>query len=114
MRWMRLRKKSCYARLFDLLRNSPLSSIHIHFGGELLVLPALVTSASLPKNEFFDRLRRRVTGACNKEEENERVYYSASRNSTGSTYAPLQLTLKCTWSPMAVSSKAVQPTVPMA
>ena len=48
-----VKKKSCYARLFDLLRNSPLSSIHIHFGVELLVLPALVTSASLPKNEFF-------------------------------------------------------------
>ena len=42
---------------FDLLRNSPLSSIHIHFGGELLVLAAPLTSGSLSKNTFFDRLR---------------------------------------------------------
>ena len=50
-------KKACYARLFDLLRNSPRSSIHIHFGGELLVLAALLTSGSLSKNKFFNRLK---------------------------------------------------------
>ena len=48
--------KACFARCFDLLCNSILSSIYIHFGVELLVLTALVTSGSLPKNEFFDRL----------------------------------------------------------
>ena len=46
-------KSACYARHFDLLRNSPLSSIHIHFGVELLVLAALVTSASLSKISFL-------------------------------------------------------------
>ena len=34
---------SCIEKCFDLLRNSPLSSIHIHFGDELLVLAALLT-----------------------------------------------------------------------
>ena len=52
---MRFCKKSCYARLFDLLRNSPLSSIHIHFGVELLVLAALLTSVSLSITEFFEK-----------------------------------------------------------
>ena len=52
-------KKFCYARCFDLLRNSPLSSIHIHFGVELLALAALLTSVSLSKTEFFDKLRLR-------------------------------------------------------
>ena len=47
----------CYARHFDLLRNSPLSSIRIHFGVELLVFGASLTSASLSKNDFFDRLK---------------------------------------------------------
>ena len=31
-------------------------SIHIHFGGVLLVLAAPLTSVSLSKNKFFDRL----------------------------------------------------------
>ena len=43
---------------FDLLRNSPLSSIHIHFGVELLVFGPFVTSGSLSKNKFFDRLHK--------------------------------------------------------
>ena len=50
-------KTACYARHLDLLRNSPLSSIHIHFGGELLVFGASLTSASLSKNYVFDRLK---------------------------------------------------------
>ena len=45
-------KSACYARHFDLLRNSPLSSIHIRFGGELLVFGASLTSASLQKQVF--------------------------------------------------------------
>ena len=45
-------KSACYARHFDLLRNSPLSSIHIHFGVELLVFGASLTSASLSKTSF--------------------------------------------------------------
>ena len=45
-------KSACYARHFDLLRNSPLSSIHIHFGVELLVFGAPLTSASLSKTSF--------------------------------------------------------------
>ena len=45
-------KKACFARHFDLLRNSPLSSIYIHFGVELLVLPAFVTSADLSETSF--------------------------------------------------------------
>ncbi len=49
-------QNACGARCFDLLRNSTLSSIHIHFGIELLVLTALVTSVSLSKKGFFDRL----------------------------------------------------------
>ena len=35
---------------FDFLRNSPHSSIYIHFGVELLVFGASLTSASLSKN----------------------------------------------------------------
>ena len=49
-------QKTCFARHFALLRNTPLSSIHIHFGVVLLVLVAPLTSASLSKNKFFDRL----------------------------------------------------------
>ena len=52
------KQNACCARHFDLLGNSPLSSIHIRFGVELLVLPALLTSASLSKNKFFDRLKK--------------------------------------------------------
>ena len=47
----------CYARHFNLLRNAPLSSIYIHFGVALLVLTPLLTSVSLSKNKFFDRLK---------------------------------------------------------
>ena len=42
--------------VLTLLRNSPLSSIHIHFGVELLVFAASLTSVSLSKNLFLDRL----------------------------------------------------------
>ena len=49
-------KKPCCARHFDLLRNAPLLSIYIHFGVALLVLTPLLTSVSLSKNKFFDRL----------------------------------------------------------
>ena len=45
----------CKARRFALLRNSLLSSIHIHFGVELLVLTALVTSDSLSKRTLSER-----------------------------------------------------------
>ena len=45
-------KTPCVARHFGLLRNSPLSSIHIHFGDELLVFGASLTSASLSKKSF--------------------------------------------------------------
>jgi len=48
---------ACSARRFDLLRNAPRSSIHIHFGVALLVLTASLTSVSLSKNKFFDRLK---------------------------------------------------------
>ena len=34
------------------------------------------------------------------------------KNSAGSTTVPLQLTEKCRWSPMALSKRAVAPTVP--
>ena len=50
---IRFLKKACFARCFDLLRNSTLSSIHIHFGVELLVLTALLTPVSLSKKYFF-------------------------------------------------------------
>ena len=49
-------EKPCCARCFDLLLGSPLSSIYIHFGVELLVFGVSLTSASLSKNKFFDRL----------------------------------------------------------
>ena len=49
-------KKACYARCFDLLHNSTLSSIHIHFGVELLVFATPLTSAFCQKMKFFDRL----------------------------------------------------------
>jgi len=44
---------ACSARRFDLLRNAPRSSIHIHFGVALLVLTASLTSASLSKISFL-------------------------------------------------------------
>ena len=50
---IRCPQKACFARYFDLLRNSPHSSILIHFGVELLVLTALLTSASLSKKSFL-------------------------------------------------------------
>ena len=46
-------KTACYARCFDLLRNSNHLSIHIHGVFELLVSAALVTSGSLSKNYFL-------------------------------------------------------------
>ena len=49
---------ACCARGFGLLRNSSLSSIHIHFGVVLLVLTALVTSVSLSKNSFLTDCQR--------------------------------------------------------
>ena len=49
-------QKACYARCFDLLHNSTLSSICIHFGVELLVFAAPLTSAVCQKTSFFDRL----------------------------------------------------------
>ncbi len=49
-------KKACCARLFDLLCNSPSTVSTYADECELLVLTALVTSVSLPKNLFFDRL----------------------------------------------------------
>ena len=48
---------ACYARCFALRHNSTLSSIHIHFGVELLVFAAPLTSAVCQKMKFFDRLR---------------------------------------------------------
>ena len=54
-------KKLAVARCFDFLRNSPHSSIHIHFGVELLVFGAPLTSASLSKKYFFDRLKNQVS-----------------------------------------------------
>ena len=50
----------CFARCFDLLRNShPRVPLYTD-GVELLVLTALVTSGSGVKNKFFDRLNERV------------------------------------------------------
>ena len=47
------KQSPCFARHFDLLRNSP-STVSIYADEcELLVLPALVTSASLSKNKFL-------------------------------------------------------------
>ena len=37
-------KKTCFARCFDLLHNSTLSSIHIHIGVELLAFTILLPS----------------------------------------------------------------------
>ena len=49
--------KSLLRKAFDLLRNSP-STVSIYADEcELLVLGSPLTSVSLSKNEFFDRLK---------------------------------------------------------
>jgi len=50
-------KKACYARYFDLLRNSNLTVPMYADRFELLVLTASLASVSLSKNKFLDRLR---------------------------------------------------------
>ena len=50
------RKKACYARVLTYCATRPLP-YHLYADEcELLVLTALVTSDSLSKNKFFDRL----------------------------------------------------------
>ncbi len=54
---------------FDLLRNSPSTVSPYADECELLALAAPLTSASLSKNKFFDRLRSRKASASHSQSE---------------------------------------------
>ena len=51
-------KKACTASVFAFLHNLPATVSIYADAGKLLVFGAPLTSGSLSKNEFFDRLRR--------------------------------------------------------
>ena len=51
-------EKACTASVFAFLRNLPTTVSIYADAGKLLVFGAPLTSGSLSKNEFFDRLKR--------------------------------------------------------